>query len=305
MEFLKFLEGIRTPFLNTFFSAVTHLGEETLFILAGLIFFWCISKKEGYYMLTVGFAGTVINQFLKLMFRIPRPWVRDPNFKAVESAIPEATGYSFPSGHTQTAVGVFGIIARLSKKSAVKILCIFICLLVPFSRMYLGVHTPADVGVSFIIATVLVLLLHPLINKANENSKNMRIFMGSMLATSVAYLAFVLLYRFPESTENIESGIKNAYKILGCIIGLWAAYEIDNKFIKFDTKAVWWVQIIKLLFGIIPLLAIKTLLKAPLYALFNGNYIADAVRYFLVVLFAAGIWPFTFKYFAKLSKKSV
>lgn len=303
MAFLKFLEGIRTPFLDTFFSAVTHLGEETIFILVGLIFFWCISKKEGYYMLTVGFAGTVINQFLKLMFRIPRPWVRDPDFKAVESAIPEATGYSFPSGHTQTAVGVFGIIARLSKKAAVKILCIIICLSVPFSRMYLGVHTPADVGVSFIIATVLVLVLHPVINKASQCRKNMRIFMGSMLATSVAYLAFVLLYRFPENTENIESGIKNAYKILGCIVGLWVAYEIDNKFIKFDTKAVWWVQIIKLVLGVIPLLAIKALLKAPLYALFNGNYIADAIRYFSVVLFAAGIWPFTFKYFAKLSKK--
>ncbi len=303
MAFLKFLEGIRTPFLDTFFSAVTHLGEETIFILVGLIFFWCISKKEGYYTLTVGFAGTVINQFLKLIFKIPRPWVRDLNFKAVESAIPEATGYSFPSGHTQTAVGVFGIIARLNKKVVVKILCIIICLLVPFSRMYLGVHTPADVGVSFIIATVLVLVLHPVINKATESCKNMRIFMGSMLAVSIAYLAFVLLYRFPENTENIESGIKNAYKILGCIVGLWAAYEIDNKFIKFDTKAVWWVQIIKLVLGVIPLLAIKTLLKAPLYSLFNGNYIADAIRYFLVVLFAAGIWPFTFKYFAKLSKK--
>lgn len=305
MEFLKFLEGIRTPFFDSFFSVVTHLGEETVFILVGLIFFWCVSKKEGYYILTIGFAGTVVNQFLKLWFRIPRPWVRDPDFKPIKSAIPEASGYSFPSGHTQTSVGVFGGIARLNKSIIIRIVCIAACLLVPLSRMYLGVHTPADVGVSFIIATLMVIFLRPIVFKAVESPKNMRFFLGTMLAVSVLYLAFVLLYRFPENVDkdNLTSGVKNAYKILGCILGLWVAFEIDNRFIQFDTKAVWWVQIIKLLLGIIPILAIKTFLKAPLYAIFDGNYAADAVRYFLMVLFAGGIWPFTFKYFNKLAQK--
>ena len=87
MEFLRFLEGIRTPVGDAFFSAVTHMGEETIFILVGLLFFWCIDKKKGYFLLSVGFIGTVINQFLKLWFRIPRPWVKNPNFTIVESAI--------------------------------------------------------------------------------------------------------------------------------------------------------------------------------------------------------------------------
>ena len=97
MEFLKFLEGLRTPFGDAFFSAVTHLGEETIFILVGLLFFWCINKKQGYYILSVGFVGTVINQFLKLTFRVPRPWIKDSSFTIVESARAEATGYSFPA----------------------------------------------------------------------------------------------------------------------------------------------------------------------------------------------------------------
>ena len=45
MGFLRMLEGIRTPFLDSVFSIITHLGEETFFIIFGLIFFWCISKK--------------------------------------------------------------------------------------------------------------------------------------------------------------------------------------------------------------------------------------------------------------------
>ena len=108
MNFLKWLESVRTPFFDVFFSLITHLGEETVFIVVGLVFFWCINKKQGYYLLSVGFLGTVINQFLKLTFRIPRPEKLSPGFTIVESAREAATGYSFPSGHTQTAVGVFG-----------------------------------------------------------------------------------------------------------------------------------------------------------------------------------------------------
>ncbi|MBR6614667.1 MAG: phosphatase PAP2 family protein, partial [Lachnospiraceae bacterium] len=152
MEFLYFLEGLRTPFGDAFFSLITHLGEETLFIVAGLIVFWCIDKLQGYYLLIVGLTGTVINQFLKLWFRIPRPWVKDPEFTIVESARAEATGYSFPSGHTQSSVGIFGAVARWNKNMVVRVVCVVICVLVPLSRMYLGVHTPADVGVSIAVA---------------------------------------------------------------------------------------------------------------------------------------------------------
>ena len=108
MELLYALESIRTPFLDKLMALVTNLGGETVFIAAAIIVFWCISKKCGYYMMTVGFAGTIINQFLKLWFRIPRPWVKDPNFSIVESARAEATGYSFPSGHTQNAFATLG-----------------------------------------------------------------------------------------------------------------------------------------------------------------------------------------------------
>ena len=148
MELLYWLESIRTPIGDTFFSLITHFGEETLFIIAGLLFFWCIDKMEGYFLLSVGLSGTVINQFLKLWFRIPRPWVKDPNFTIVESARAEATGYSFPSGHTQSSVGIFGGLARWNKTLWLRGISIALCVLVPLSRLYLGVHTPLDVGVS-------------------------------------------------------------------------------------------------------------------------------------------------------------
>ena len=259
MSFLRFLEGLRNPVCDAFFSTVTHLGEETFFIVFGLIFFWCINKKEGYYLLSIGFIGTIVNQFLKLWFRVPRPWVKDKDFTIVESARAEATGYSFPSGHTQSSVGVFGGIARFNKILWLRIICISACVLVPLSRMYLGVHTPADVLVSVALSLILIFGLYPLIQKCFDNTKIMRILLISMVVFSAGLLAFVSFYDFPADVdlENLASGTKNAYKMLGCTLGIFIAFEIDNRFINFDTSGSLISQILKFVLGLIPLLGIN------------------------------------------------
>ena len=296
LEFLKFLEGIRLPFLDVFFSLITHLGGEILFILVGLIYYWCINKREGYFVLSVGFIGTLFNQFFKLLFRIPRPWVRDPGFTIVESAREGATGYSFPSGHTQSSVGVFGSVALLTKRRLIRVLCIAACILVPFSRMYLGVHTPLDVGVATLTALLLIFGLHPLIEKLTKCRHGMSVFLGCMLALSAAFLVFVLVFPFPSDldAENYASGLKNAYKMVGCTAGMLLAYLVDERYLHFETKAAPMAQVLKLLLGLIPLLAIKEGLRTPLSLLFGGSAAADAVRYFLLTAFAGAVWPITF-----------
>ena len=80
MEILYMLEKIRVPVLNELMLAITTLGEETAFLALALIFFWCIDKRRGYLLMAVGFSGTILNQFMKLWFRVPRPWVLDQNF---------------------------------------------------------------------------------------------------------------------------------------------------------------------------------------------------------------------------------
>ena len=122
-------------------------------------------------MMTVGFAGTIINQFLKLWFRIPRPWVKDPNFTIVEAHAPRQPGYSFPSGHTQNAFAVFGAPARFFKNTALRIIFILLIALTAFSRMYVGVHTPLDVGVSIIVGTILVFVIYPFFRDMDKSPK--------------------------------------------------------------------------------------------------------------------------------------
>ena len=156
MTFLKMLESIRTPFWDQVAAAVTLLGEETFFMLVGLALVWCFDKRWGFRLLFVGLAGTVLNQLLKAVFLIPRPWVIDPEFTIVEAARAGATGYSFPSGHTQSAACVLGMLALWVRDRVFTAVCVLGVLAVAFSRMYLGVHTPLDVGVSLITGAATV-----------------------------------------------------------------------------------------------------------------------------------------------------
>ncbi len=305
MEFLNVLEGLRTPVMDTLMSLITQLGDELFFMVVAITMFWCIDKCRGYYLLSIGFLGTVLNQFLKLVFRVPRPWVIDPDFTIVESAREAATGYSFPSGHTQNAVGTFGGVARSSKKRWVQIVCVIILLLVSFSRMYLGVHTPKDVGVSFVIAVVLLLVLYPVFEKMEEKPNLMYWLLGAMTVLGVGYLMFVSFYPFTADVDaaNLTSGTKNAYTLLGATLGVFVAFHVDRTHTHFSTEAPLPGQIFKLVLGLGLTLVIKSGLKPVLYSLFNEHYFADFVRYFLMVIFAGVLWPMTFKWFAKIGKK--
>jgi len=305
MQFLRFLEGLRTPFMDTVMSLITQLGDELFFMVIAITMFWCIDKRRGYYLLSVGFVGTVLNQFLKLVFRVPRPWVLDPDFTIVENAREAATGYSFPSGHTQNAVGTFGGVARSSKKRWVQIVSIVILLLVSFSRMYLGVHTPKDVGVSFVIAVILLLVLYPLFLKMDEKPKMMYWMFGGMTVLGVAYLLFVTLYPFPADVDaaNLASGTKNAYTLLGATLGVLVAYHVDRTHTNFSTKAPLPGQILKVVIGLALTLAVKAGAKPVLNMLLNGHQAANLIRYFLMVIVAGVLWPMTFKWFAKIGKK--
>ena len=302
MGFLYCLEKIRIPVLNEFMLGITYLGDEIAFLVVALILIWCADKRTGYYVLSVGFLGTIANQFMKLWFRIPRPWVLDENFTILEQAREGASGYSFPSGHTQSSVGTFGAIAYTAKNKVIRWLCVAVVFLVPFSRMYLGVHTPLDVSVAAGMAAVLIFLLKPLI--VDGNQRVFSAFLGIMVAASIAFLIYVEVYPFPADIDphNMQSGLKNAYTLLGSILGMVVVYIVDEKWLHFPTKAVWWAQIIKIAIGLGIVLAVKSGLKAPIEGLL-GNWIGRAVRYFLIVIVAGVIWPLTFRWFAKLGKK--
>lgn len=302
MDLLYLLEKIRIPGLNELMLLITRLGEETAFLVVALIVFWCVDKKKGYFLLAVGFLGTMLNQILKLSFRVPRPWVQDPNFTILEQAKEAALGYSFPSGHTTSAVGTFGCLAVVAQRKWWRNVCVVIAVLVGFSRMYIGVHFPSDVLVGAGTSLILIgLLKKPTLQGGIQE---MKAIIATMVAVSVVFLLYVSFWNFPADMDphNMASGTKNAYTMIGSLTGVAIVYLVDLKYLHFPVKAVWWVQIIKIVVGLGLVLAVKEGLRAPL-ELIMPVYPARAVRYFLIVITAGSLWPMSFAHLSKLGSK--
>lgn len=302
MQLLYWFERIRMPWLDSVMLALTELGSETAFLAAALIVFWCLDKRKAYYLMSVGFIGTIANQFLKITCQIPRPWVRTPEFTIVEAAREGAGGYSFPSGHSQTAVGTFGAIAMTAKKKVLRWACAVIAVIVPITRMYLGVHTPQDVLVGSAMALILLLILRPVV--FDHDGKSIPRLFGFMVILAVAYVGYVECCPFPADVDpaNLASAQKNAYTLLGTMLGMALVYYLDEAKLHFSVEGRWPSQAGKVLGGLVIVLLIKSGLKAPLDALFGGHLISRSIRYFLIVVFAGAVWPLTFPWFVRLGR---
>ncbi len=301
MRFLYWLEGIRSPLLDALAQLVTHLGGEFVFMAAAIIVFWCVSKRCGYFMLTVGFAGTLINQFLKLLFAVPRPWIRDPLFTIVESARAGAAGYSFPSGHAQNAFAALGAPAMFAKKKVVRFALFFGVAAVAFSRMYLGVHTLVDVGASVLIGAGLVIAFFPVFRDMDHRPGRMTALCFVFTSLAAAYIPFAPRFASGDPQE-LALGVKNGWIMLFCGAALIIVWYSDSNRLKFPVTAPLWAQIVKVCAGFGIILLIRSGLKQPLHDLFGGSGLSDGVRYFFIIIFAGFIWPMTFRWFSQLPR---
>lgn len=148
----SFSADISTPFYSTFLRGITFLGSRYFLTIAALllIFFFIFIRRHRWHSLKVpviALGSISLNQVLKYWFNRPRPILPDV----------EATGLSFPSGHTMVAASFYGLIIYLVwrnlkpgalRVSAVLLLSIII-ILIGFSRIYFRVHYASDVLAGF------------------------------------------------------------------------------------------------------------------------------------------------------------
>ena len=150
--------------LVEFMLKMSFLGEmNTVLVIIALIY-WCINKDYGKYFL-MGWSGNrVVNGLLKVTACIYRPWIRDIRIVPDSEALVSATGYSFPSGHSMNAASLFGGGAiRKEFSKALRIVLGVVLVLIAFSRIYLGVHSPQDILVGSVVGVLVMWLTIKLI----------------------------------------------------------------------------------------------------------------------------------------------
>lgn len=290
LEILNWFQGLfkgAYDFFDYFWLIISFFGTELFIICLVAIIYWVVDKKYGAFLAIVGLSSATINGGLKDIVKRPRPFV-DHQVHTTDKSIGGiitadwANSYSFPSGHAQNSSTIFTSLILFIKKRWIIIVSIIMTILVCLSRIYLGVHYPSDVLVGLIIGIGLALLLHFLFNKFYQ--KRFYIYIGLVV--------IALLSLFFSTSYDTFTGIGS---LLGAAVGL----TFEQKFVKFEIKGSKLNKCIKVVVGLIILLALKEGLKV-VFSLFTENNEAlnnylSLLRYFIVVFIGLAIYPWCFK----------
>lgn len=293
IDVLYALASMRNDFLTVVMRVITLFGEEIVATLVLSFLYWCVNKRIAFGIGVAIFVSGNVVQGLKIIFRVPRPWNLDPLFVAVAAEQQKVlASYSFPSGHTQSGTALFGTLGFALKNRAAKIVCFALVALVGFSRMYLGVHTPLDVVTSWALVLALAFLCAKLLTGQPVHGRDMGLTV-LVLALSAALLWLALALSSGGAISQAYAA--DSCKQTGAAIGFAVGAYIERRHIHFEEKTRhWWGQLIKYLCGIAGVLLIKEGLK-PVFALLGADILASTLRYFLMVLWMAALYPLIIK----------
>ena len=234
IQFLLWFQKIREacgPTVEMLVNGVSMLSTIAVFVL--FLVYWCMDRKTGRFGLLCFSVGQFLNQTCKAIFCVPRPWIRNTDIHPSPQAIESASGYSFPSGHSQTAMSSYGALSVKGTSSTLIRVILLVCiLLVGLSRNYLGVHTPQDVLFGFGMG-ILSIVIVAYIQKHKEKLYGFRTVIVGICIVVVA-TAYVILKQYPGSVVQAVLMKEDAMKAYGFMAGtIVSAYYMQK--ISFTT----------------------------------------------------------------------
>lgn len=274
-EIILYLQQFSSPILDTIFKSITFLGNEDFYLVAIPLTYWCVDKKFGVKLGIAFLLCAYINDYLKHIFETARPTID------VVKVLIEQPGYAFPSGHSQSAVVFWGVIAWELKKAWSSTLAVVLMFLIGISRLYLGVHWPIDVLGGWTIGAIIMGVYILYDSKVSKREINIKLLPKIILVLISGVLFYFLS---PESSVMV-----------GTYVGLAIGYFLEKEYINFTPRSVWWYQVLKVVVGIIGVLAIRILVKKFFAIMPEEFYFYNAIRYALIGFWITFVIPVMFR----------
>jgi len=223
LDFIRVVQTIASPPLTVIVRAITRIGGEAAYIILLPLLYWCIDEKKG---LRLGLAVLIsawINMSLKFLLDQPRPFFEgyDPSLGLIN----ERLG-GLPSGHAQNTLVLLFIIASWLKKIWAFACAAVLCILIGFSRIYLGVHFPTDIIAGWILGGI-VLCGYFMLGDKIETLLVKGGFRAGMIASAV--LSFVMILYLPDKELLMPGGI---------VFGLGIGYCLNRRYVGFASNAL-------------------------------------------------------------------
>ena len=299
---IRLMEALQTAvgdsgILLSVLSSLSAFGEQLLLVAVMGFLYWGWNKEFGKYVGVNVLVACVWNPLIKNIAMRLRPYFASENIRLLRKIDTDADimdvaaqGYSFPSGHSSSAVSLYGSLAAHEKKNRVfRVLAFLLPLLVGFSRVVVGAHYPTDVLCGWALGLIVVLLVPWLRRRLPR----------------WAFYALLLLTALPGFFYCTSS---DYYTSFGMLLGFVLAEPFEERFVRFENTRSLLRCLLRTLGGAALYFGLNTLLKLPFprEVLDAGDLTAHLIRslrYAVVIFVDIGVYPLLFRLTGKLWKE--
>ena len=290
-DILNTLHIFAGSWLDYLMLGITFLGNQMFYVIILPIAYWTWDKKTTIKIGVIFLISAAANSWLKDIWHNPRPNAANllPGIKELNQAWLPRQSPGFPSGHTQGAVAFWGPVLYYIRKKPVIITAACLILLIPYSRLYLGVHYLGDVLGGFVIGLVI------LAAGRTSNSwfeKHWESISALVILITLTTLPLALLFMAPSKHLAQPLAVFSAM--------LCGAYLAHNR-INFNPRGSLAAGLIKVIGGLVVIMIIKAGLKPLLPETPTGAYF----RYWLIGFWVSFGAPLVFSKFELLRGKDI
>ncbi len=232
-----------SPALDIPFKVLTLMGNEMFYLIFFPLVYWCVDRRVGARLIILFLFSSCTNAVAKQLAGQPRPFEYDP---IVQRLWPTG-GRGFPSGHTQSAVVIWGYLASQFRRTWLWAVAGLLISLIPLSRVYLGVHFPTDLLGGYLLGAALLVLylrLQPDV-EAWLAARNI----GMQLVAALALPSLILL--LSPRVEGYQ--IKTAATLMGMGVG----FVLERRWVRFDSGGSGWKRALRFLSGMVVMVAFR------------------------------------------------